>query len=297
MRLHLSAAALAAMLLLRAAPAGAESLALSAGGLARTAEILAPPGAATDRPAALILLHGRLGTGAQILRQAGIGARPGLVVAAPDGHRRSWASGHGETPADLGGIDDIRFLRALIGALVARHGVDPARVYVAGMSNGGFMAARLACEAPDLLAGIAIVGATSGMALAQGCRPGRPVRVLLIHGTADPLAGADGSAPRTAGRIMGAAGAARFWAATQGCTAAAAPRALPHAGAPDGTVAFRTDFAPCRGGARVAFIEIRGGGHVWPGRENRLPARLVGPSSGAVDASREILAFFGLGAN
>jgi poly(3-hydroxybutyrate) depolymerase len=121
--------------------------------------------------------------------------------------------------------------------------------------------------------------------------------VLLIHGTADPLVGADGTAPPAVGHILGAAEAARFWAGRQGCASASAPRALPHAGRPDGTAAFRTEFFPCRGGARVAFIEIRGGGHVWPGRQNRLPERIVGPPSGAVDASAEILAFFGLGAN
>lgn len=287
----------AALLAAGTRPGRAETITLRAGGEARTAHVLAPRRDAGSPPALLLLLHGRFGTGEQMLRLAGIDARPGLVVVAPDGHRRSWASGRGMTPADRAGVDDIAFLRALVDAVVARHGADRARVFVAGMSNGGFMAARLACEAPDLVAGIAMVGATSGEGLARGCQAGRPVSVLLIHGTADPLVGADGTAPRAVGRIMGAAETARFWGAQEGCAAAAAPRALPHPGPPDGTAAFRTDFGPCRGGARVAFIEVRGAGHVWPGHALRLPERIVGPPSHAVDASAEILAFFGLARN
>lgn len=288
--------ALAVLLLLAAAPARAETLTLRDGGEARRVELLLPsipPG----RPLPLlILLHGRFGTGAQVLGDSGL--RPGnFILAAPDGYRRSWASGRGMTPADQAGVDDIAFLRALIDEMVQRHGADPARVYVAGMSNGGFMAARLACEAPDLVAAIAIVSATTGQAAAAGCRGSRPVSVLLIHGTADRIIGADGTAPRQVGPIMGAGDAARFWARQEGCAAPVAPRPLPHAGPPDGTAAWRTDFAPCRGGARVSFIEIRGGGHAWPGGQGRLPERLVGPTSRAIDAAAEILGFFGLGRN
>jgi polyhydroxybutyrate depolymerase len=284
------------LVLLFAAAARAETITLRDGAEARGVEVLAP---SADRPLPLlILLHGRFGTGGQILRGSGI--RPGgFIVAAPDGHRRSWASGRGMTPADRDGVDDVAFLRLLVATMASRYRADPARVFVAGMSNGGFMAARLACEAPDLVAGIAIVGATTGEGLARQCRAGRPLAVLLIHGTADPLVGADGTAPRAVGRIMGAAEAARFWAAREGCSAAGLPRPLPHPGPGDGTSAWRTDFAPCRPGARVAFIEVRGGGHGWPGgtRTPRLPESMVGPPTRAVDASAEILAFFGLSPN
>lgn len=294
----LLATVLAAAFLLPAARGMAETIAFAVPGAApRDVELLLPRQATPGRPALLVVLHGRYGSGAQILRQSGLAARPGLIVAAPDGYRRSWASGRGQTPADREGVDDVAFLRALIGTLVARHGADPARVYVAGMSNGGFMAARLACEASDILAGIAIVGATSGQGLAQGCRGGGAVSVLLIHGTADPLVRADGTAPRQVGPIMGAQQAARFWAAQAGCTGASAPRPLPVAGVPDGSSGQRTDFAPCRGAARVAFIEILGGAHAWPGSAPRRVAGPGGPPSTAVDASAEILAFFGLPRN
>ena len=285
---------LLAAMLAAAAPAVAQTFTLRFANEDRRVHLLAPPLARDGASALLILLHGRYGTGEQILRQAGIGAGSGLIVAAPDGHQRSWASGRGMTPADRAGIDDVAFLRQVVAEIGRRRRIDPARIYVAGMSNGGFMAARLACEAPDLVAGIAIIGATTGEGTAAACPPARPVSVLLIHGTQDRLIGADGNARRAIGRIMGAREAAAFWARREGCAAAAPRRALPHPGPPDGTTAWRTDFAPCRGAARVAFIEVQGGGHVWPGRENRLPERIVGPSTRAVDASEQILAFFGL---
>jgi polyhydroxybutyrate depolymerase len=283
--------------LLAAWPAGAQTFSIRFAHAERNVHVLAPRATPRGALPLLILLHGRFGTGEQILRQAGISPGAGLVVAAPDGHQRSWASGRGVTSADRAGIDDVAFLRQVVAEITGRHHVDPARIFVAGMSNGGFMAARLACDAADLVAGIAIVGATTGEGIAASCQPARPVSVLMIHGTQDPLVGADGTAPRAVGRIMGARDAARFWAMRAGCAAAAPPRALPHPGPPDGTSAWRTDYAPCRGSARVAFIEVRGGGHVWPGRDNRLPERIVGPSTRAVDASAEILAFFGLPRN
>ena len=269
-----------------------ERIAVTVGGLRREAILDAAP-AAFPRPL-LILLHGRFGSGEQLWREAAFPRGAGFILVAPDGHRRSWASGRGMTPADREGVDDVAFLRALVDAVAARHPVDRARVAVAGMSNGGFMAARLACEAPELIAGIAIVGATMGDGLPPTCRPGNALSVLLIHGTEDPLVRADGTAPRAVGRIMGAAETARFWARHEGCATARPPRPMPPAGPPDGTTAWLTEFAPCRGGARVAFIEVRGGGHAWPGRVSRIPTRLVGPPSMAVDATAEIVRFFGL---
>lgn len=279
------------LILLALRPASAqERLAIPTGGYTREAIVYTSP-SAQPRPL-LILLHGRFGTGAQVLRSASLRAQ-GYVLVAPDGVDRAWASGGNATPADRAGVDDIAFLRTRVAEMVRRYRVDPARVYIAGMSNGGFMAARVACEAPDLVAGIAIVSATTGGAATLRCVSGRPVSVLLIHGSADPLVRAEGVTMGRRGHVLGSAEAARFWAARQGCVQESVARPLPHAGAPDATQAWRTDFGPCRGGARVAFIDIRGGGHAWPGARRGLS----GSGSQAIDGGTEIERFFGLAAN
>ena len=61
--------------------------------------------------------------------------------------------------ANLENIDDVGSLRALVQRMVDERGVDPARVFATGLSNGGHMAYKLGLEAPQLVAAIAAVGA------------------------------------------------------------------------------------------------------------------------------------------
>ncbi len=137
--------------------------------------------------AAVISLHGGLGTGAAQERLTGLDAiadRSGFVAVYPDGIDRSWADGRGAAPADRLGIDDVAFLADLIAALESRDGVSPGDVFLSGMSNGAFMAQRCACDRPDLVAAIAPVAGT--LATPTPCPPSasRPaVSVLEVHGT------------------------------------------------------------------------------------------------------------------
>lgn len=286
-----------ALLLVACVPAegaeGSETIALRSGGQDRRAVIVATP-SPSPRPV-LLLLHGRLGTAEQVVRSAGIVPGGGFILAAPDGYQRSWADGRGATPADRAGIDDVAYLRALVAAIGARHRIDPARIYVAGHSNGGFMAARLGCEAADFVSGIAIVAATTAEPLALRCRPARPVSVLLIHGTADPLTPFAGGPVAGGGVALSAEATLLHWATRAGCSGAPTTTALRHPGPPDGTSARRTEYRACAGGAQVAMIAIAGGGHGWPGgAPSRLPVRMMGPETRAVEASTEIRRFFSL---
>ena len=70
-----------------------------------------------------------------------------------------------------------RVIRAVVKAACA----DPARVGVTGVSNGGGMSARMACDAADLIAAAAPVA--GGYGSLPDCRPSRPVPILEIHGT------------------------------------------------------------------------------------------------------------------
>lgn len=80
--------------------------------------------------------------------------------------------------------DDATYLAELVTDLVARAPVDPRRVFLIGHSNGGFMAHRMACDHPALIAGIASIAGATWSDLAR-CTPRTPVSVLQVHGTAD----------------------------------------------------------------------------------------------------------------
>jgi polyhydroxybutyrate depolymerase len=120
-------------------------------------------------------------------------------------------------------VDDSGYLEAVITDMKQRYNVDPKRVYVAGHSNGGFMAHRLACDhASEIAAIVSLAGAV--FADASKCNPAMPVAVLEVHGTSDELIKYGG------GRFVplvpeypSATATVATWAAKNGCDPALTP--------------------------------------------------------------------------
>jgi len=117
--------------------------------------------------------------------------------------------------------DDVGAILRLIDEQVKKHHVDPKRVYLVGISNGGFLAYRLACDHADKIAAIVSIG---GAAPAK-CAPSSPVAVLEVHGRDDevvPLAGgkAGGGLPQLA-TFPSAAETLRLWSRVDHCAAGA----------------------------------------------------------------------------
>src|ERR1700744_6300694 len=86
---------------------------------------------------------------------------------------------------DIHGIDDVKFIDHLITYMVNTYHADPERIYITGISNGGFMTTRLACQLHNRIAAIAVVSAT--LDVGEGYEPVNPMPVLYIHGTKDPI--------------------------------------------------------------------------------------------------------------
>ena len=94
------------------------------------------------------------------------------------------------TPAccnfDSSAVDDEAYLNSIIDSVSKDYSVDPARVFIVGHSNGGFMAHRMACNQSDRIAAIvSLAGAT--FSNPQSCKPTSPVSVLQVHGTIDAV--------------------------------------------------------------------------------------------------------------
>jgi polyhydroxybutyrate depolymerase len=148
----------------------------------------------TDKLPVIISLHGRLGTAAGQMHFADfrpVADREKVIIVCPQGIGRSWNDGRG-TPAHDQGINDVKFIDQLITYLVLTCNADSARVYITGMSNGGFMSSRLACELRGRIAAIAVVGAS--MDLQGDYQPLGPLPVMYIQGTKDPLVPYQGGA-------------------------------------------------------------------------------------------------------
>ncbi|OBB41522.1 esterase [Mycobacterium sp. 852002-51961_SCH5331710] len=240
-------------------PGGDAAGALTVGGLNRTYQVHAPPG--SNNPAGLVLnLHGAGMTGqaqAGATNYNAIADQYGFVVAYPDGIDMSWADGRGASLPDRQGVDDVGFLVALVDRLRQDYGVDPGRVFVTGTSAGGFMASRLACQRADVFAAAAPVAAT--LASGFSCAPSQPVSVLTVHGTSDPVVPFGGGPMLGRGGasdIVSAAAMAQRWRDIDGCPAPAEQV--------QGNV-HRFVATGCAAGTEVEFVQIDGGGHVWPG--------------------------------
>lgn len=239
----------------------------------------------------VVALHGRAGDGGQMESGSGLSTladREGFLVAYPDGVHRSWNDRRGESPAARAGADDVRFVGELIDRLVAREQVDPRRVYVVGVSNGGMMAFRLACE---LAPKIAAVGAVIGLMPADGadrCAPSHAVPVMIIAGTDDPLVPFAGGDIR--GEVLSARETRERWATLGGCGPVGPTLLVDRVD--DGTRIHRAAHAGCRDGAEVVLLSVEGGGHTWPGGAQYLPRFVIGSVTREIDGAEELWRFF-----
>jgi len=261
------------------------------GGMDRTYTLHVPPG----DPVGLVLnLHGGggTGTGQQGLTDFDAVANAhSLLVVYPDGYDKSWADGRGVSPADRHHVDDVGFLVGLAGKLSNDYNIGAGHVFATGMSNGGFMSNRLACERADVFAAIAPVAGTLGVGVA--CNPSRPVSVWEAHGTADPLVPFNGGDVKGRGGISHAISANNMvdkWRSVDGCQGIPSAGALPDVG--DGTVVHRFESTACATPTEVVFYQIDNGGHTWPGGKQYLPKAIIGATTRALDGSESIAQFF-----
>jgi polyhydroxybutyrate depolymerase len=209
--------------------------------------------------------------------------REGVLVVYPDGLRKSWADGRGVTDAERQGVDDIAFFRQLITTLQAQYSIDSHRVYVTGISNGGFMTQRLGCELADRIAAVVSVAATFSANLAETCAPSRPLPILYVLGENDPLVPyAGGVINGNRGTALSAADSLAAWAKLGGCTGAPTTRTLPDR-VQDDTHVSETLYTNCQSGAQVGLYSVAGGGHTWPSGRQYLPVAAVGHVTQQID--------------
>ena len=199
------------------------------------------------------------------------------------GYPSDWNAGSCCGAAAREHIDDLAFIRQIIGAAAAEHSLDKKRVFVAGFSAGGFMAYHAACQLAPLIAAIAVV---SGSLADDHCRPSTSVAVIAIHGTSDEkVPFNDPSAtdppspvPATASQLPASV---QFWIAADGCGRGKSltKRLSAHV--------FSNSFTGCSGADVITYV-IEGGVHGWPGQIGNDP----GSPMTELAATRTIATFF-----
>jgi polyhydroxybutyrate depolymerase len=159
-------------------------------------------------------------------------------------------------------VDDSTYLTAVIDDIVAQYNVDPKRIFVTGLSNGGFMSHRMACDHADRIAAIVSV-AGAVFADPELCRPSEPVNVVEIHGTSDKTVQFGGDSI-LGHPYPGAATTVSTWAALNGCGSLepAAEGAIDLVADIDGDETQVGSFAGCPDGGSVELWTMNSASHV-----------------------------------
>ncbi len=284
---------------------GQKSFDFSAAGENGSYLVEMPSGVSPKRPLPLILdLHGYSETAAIQASFSGLGnygSSHGFITVTPQVNEavQHWVI----TP----GSADQKFLGDLITHLTRTVCVDRHRVFVAGYSNGAFMASALACTYADKIAAVATV---AGIQAPPGCHPARPVPVIAFHGTADPFVPYEGGVGPAAKTLPAPNGVGTLgshidskeakgisasilpipveearWAARNGCS-----KSPKRSNVASGVtlIAYR-----CPGNATVELYRESGDGHIWAGSDAMVAIEsIVGKTTFAISADQLMWKFF-----
>jgi polyhydroxybutyrate depolymerase len=213
----------------------------------------------------------------------------GFIVAFPNGYSRlrkgklaTWNAGICCGKARDANSDDVGFIRKVIDDIKQQVNIDSHRIYANGMSNGGMMSYRLACEMTDTFAAIAAVAGTDGT---NQCSPSRPISILHIHALDDDRVlfnGGSGSASNTHADFVSVPDTVAKWVKLNSCNPSP-KRVLEVNGA------YCDHYDGCNNNAEVKLCVTETGGHSWPGGK-----KIIGNKTGstAINANDVIWEFY-----
>ncbi len=196
------------------------------------------------------------------------------------GSTLSWNSGQNWSYSP--GINDVTFISALIDTMIMNYSVDPLKVYACGMSNGGFMSYRLACELNNKIAAIGSVTGVMSDSIYNSCQTYRPVPILHMHGTSDPTVAYNGTPGNTAVET-----GIDWWVQNNNCPTTPVTTNLPDINMTDASTVTTYFYGPCDDSTEVLLYKITGGEHTWPGVTFN-----IGITNQDIEGSGEIWLFF-----
>ena len=264
-----------------------------------------------ENPALVVVMHGYSGDARAIMNYSGmndVADNHGFIVAYPQGTIDSEGNAFFNVGYEFhqdSEVDDVAFIEALVADVAVGHGVDLAKVFATGMSNGGDMSYLLACRSSNNFRAVAPVAGSMMQTMVEQCAPARTLPIMAISGTDDPVTLYAGDLQNSGGwgAYIGQEATKDFWIAKHGLVDAAIFELNDtHQPLMIGNSKIQLQrYSNGNGRSEIWFYRVDSGGHDWPGAKfdtGWSPTRYValyGLGFGKnqdIDASNEIWKFF-----
>jgi polyhydroxybutyrate depolymerase len=269
------------------AAAASGRVSIQSGGITRTAVLIEHRRLKQARRSLIIVLRGDHAKGQRLKRnfafQEMVGSA-GSVLVYPDPVGGHWSAGPG---ADAG--RDATFIRDLIAKFVTDKIVDRRKVFVVGISSGGFAALRSVCDDASAFAGAGMLFTAMPADLAAACKPARPVPLIIVVG--DQPAPNAGAANPSGGQtnVLSADATLAIFAKAAGCGESRAAAPPPSREAHDGPRVHIDRLSGCK--VPVEILRVEGGGHPLPGHVGG-GGETRGPRAKDFEPARAVWDFF-----
>ena len=286
-------------------PSGTYRFTITVQGFERSYFVHVPPSydSAKKWPV-VVMFHGGGGTAKGAMRETGWddkSNKEGFLAVFPEGtppdvsrpsrfreNSQTWNDGSRRSNVGAASreVPDINFVSAMLADLRVRFGVDERRIHITGFSNGASMTFRVARELSLVIAAAAPVAGADWL---SGTNPERPVPILYLTGTDDPLNPVEGGEIHIGAKTFGTKASVREMIGNW---------VNMHSLRNDGQVVYHKDGATgiaygLQGeAAKVILYTIEGHGHYWPGGKSALPQRLAGKNTAKLKATDVIWEFF-----
>ncbi len=250
------------------ADAAAETLygRIHSGGSDRNYSVFVPDSVPPDSTMPLVVaLHGPMMTGRSMRALFGMDVyaeQEGFAVAYPNSRGPRWNDGRGTREQ---GPDDVRFVNLLVRRLVAQGIADPSRLYLLGISSGGMLTYRIACETPETFVAYAAVVADMPKRVARRCRHNTGVPMLIINSLRDALARDGDQAEWEPDNVLPGTWTVDFWRRANGCGGAPQVKKMPDSDPDDGSTVVAEQYVNCRTRMPLVSFTVENGGHLPPG--------------------------------
>lgn len=218
-------------------------------------------------------MHGSGGTAAAFMKNTAKidGKMPAdnFLLVFPQGYKRYWNECRRASTAEANRIDinEEAFFLGMIDYFASKYGIDKSKVFASGVSGGGQMAYKMGLRLPGHFRAIAALVANMPAGENMDCAAsGKPVSILIINGTADPVnpdGGGEMKAGIPLGKVMSTRESFAYWAGLAGYEGNPEKKILPDP-VPGNNISMESYSYNAKGKPEVKLIRVINGVHGQP---------------------------------